>query len=275
MLPLLISTKALSLTIIPALSDTPAVLVPLKSQPMISAVVPAPLICISISEGPFVRAKEQPASVIVDAPDCRISNVFRLKLTAFMVLRALLFTVIPVPQRVQVPPLMTNEVFDPVTLIPVFAAIPVVIGAPVIVQLLHCSVVLLMVRPVPLNEKRQVSNKYVLALPAHIRPVWKFTMPTLMRSERFPADREIPVANGADDWKVILAICIALFDISRLLAGVLGIINVEDPELPTIEILLAVMVRGPALLFSTYIPGSIRIAIGLTLDAIPFAMEIA
>jgi hypothetical protein len=259
----------------PVLSDMPAVLVPLKSQPIISAVVPAPLICISISEGPLVRAKEQPASVIADAPVCITSYVFRLKLTAFMVVRALLPIVMPVVQRVQVPPLMTNAVLDPVALIPVLFAIPDVIGAPVIVQLLHCNVELLIVSPVLLAASRHESNRYVLVVPEHIRPAWKFVMPTLIKSERFPDTREIPVADGADDWKVILAICTALFDNNRLLIGVFGITKVEDAALPTIEIPLAVMVSGPVLLFSMYIPGLISMVIGLALDAILFAVLIA
>lgn len=134
-------------------------LVPLNSQPIISAVVPAPLICTSTSDGPLVRSKEQPDSVIDDAPVCIISKVLRLKPTAFKVLRELLSRFIPVVQNTQLPPLITKVVFDPVTLTPVCAAGPASEIAPEMVQLLHCSVVSFTFSAVPLTIKRQLSNR--------------------------------------------------------------------------------------------------------------------
>lgn len=106
-------------------------------------------------------------------------------------------------------------------------------------------------------------------------PVWKLNKRTLVRLEKLPAVREIPVAKGLDDWHVILVIRIVVFDKIRSFAGVFGIMNTLDEESPTIEMPSAVTVSGPALLSSTYMPEVIRIAIGFTLDAIPLAVVIA
>ena len=74
MTPLLIFTKALSVTIRPIACGTPKLLLPLNSHPIMVALVPAPLICTSISEGSVVNSKTQPESVIREAFVCTISN---------------------------------------------------------------------------------------------------------------------------------------------------------------------------------------------------------
>jgi hypothetical protein len=156
MLLLLILTMALLATDMHVPCGIPRLLLPLKSHPIILAVVPAPLICISMSETPLVNSKEHASSNICDALDCMISSVFNLKLVLFIVAIALPEILSPVTHNAHSPLLNINRPLDPVRLTPMCAAGVVNEGTPNIVQPLHSTKVLLIEIAVPLFMKKQV-----------------------------------------------------------------------------------------------------------------------
>jgi hypothetical protein len=103
----------------------------------------------------------------------------------------------------------------------------------------------------------------------------KFNKRILFNVDNPGAVNVIPVAKGVDDCKVMDDISAVLLTDKRLLMGVLDEIITLLTESPTIEMPAAVIVNGPALLFSIYMPDFIKIATGLAADAIPFAIVIA
>jgi hypothetical protein len=114
-----------------------------------------------------------------------------------------------------------------------------------------------------------------VAPPEHSTPVWKFIILVLVIVEKFPAVREIPTPEGEEDSKVMSAILTVLLAKIRVFAGVEGMIITALGESPTIEMPSVVMVRGPALLFSIYIPALMRMHTGLLSLASVLATVIA
>src|SRR5579863_2948964 len=86
-----------------------------------SAVVPAPSTCISISDDPVVSSKLHPVSVNCDPLFCIMSYTVSLNAVALIVTDALSVILNPVLQFPTAPPSMTRVVAAPVALTPVFA----------------------------------------------------------------------------------------------------------------------------------------------------------
>jgi hypothetical protein len=137
---------------------------------------------------------------MADGPVCIISNALPRKPTLLIVVVALLLIATAVSQTPHTPPLNTNRAADPDIFIPVFVAGPDNDATPNMVQLLHSTNESLSSSAVPLLTKRHSLNPYELGdPPEQFTPVRKFNIRTLLKVEKLPALKEIPVAKGAED----------------------------------------------------------------------------
>ena len=118
-----------------------------------------------------------------------------------------------------------------------------------------------------------------LLVPANAMPVPKLKNHTLLMAHTLLLPlNAIPIpVDGLDapPWKVMVENCVPVVQEMRVFAGVLGIITVVLEDAPTTETPPAVMLRAPALLFSTYIPESTSIHAGVVTVDMALATVIA